>query len=90
MASFQSKLARLTSLPGPGPAAPSADAPAVRAAPAPSPSSPSSPASRPSLDDLRERIARIVAKGPAPAPRADPTRGELPFLVEHTEPWKQT
>ncbi|APR77228.1 Hypothetical protein A7982_02575 [Minicystis rosea] len=40
---------------------------------------------RPSLDELRERIARIVAKEAPPAPRADPARGELPFAMEHTE-----
>jgi uncharacterized protein YprB with RNaseH-like and TPR domain len=42
-------------------------------------------ATRPTLDDLRDRIARIVARSPAPARRADPATGELPFLVEHTE-----
>jgi tetratricopeptide (TPR) repeat protein len=43
------------------------------------------PAEPPSLDQLRDRIATILARTPAPAPRADPTRGELPFVVEHTE-----
>jgi uncharacterized protein len=40
---------------------------------------------RPSLDELRDRIARILARAPAAAPRPDPTRGELPFMVEHTD-----
>jgi hypothetical protein len=39
---------------------------------------------RPSLDELRDRIARIVGRAPAPAPRADPSHGELPFVREHT------
>src|SRR5262245_4761506 len=74
MASFQSKLARLPGMP---PAA------APREAPPPAPRAP--PPGRPSLDELRDRIARIVARDAAPAPRADPAQGELPFLVEHTE-----
>lgn len=72
MASFQSKLARLPPLRSPAPE------PALAPSPAPS-------ASKPTLDDLRERIARIVARAPVQAPRADPAHGELPFLVEHTE-----
>lgn len=51
--------------------------PARRAAP--------EPPARPSLDDLRDKIARILARGAPPAPRADPTRGELPFVLEQTE-----
>lgn len=43
------------------------------------------PAAPPTLDDLRDRIARIIARSPAPAPRADPAGGELPFVVEHSE-----
>lgn len=43
------------------------------------------PAPRPSLDELRDRIATIVARGAPPTPRADPTRGELPFVLEQTE-----
>jgi len=39
---------------------------------------------RPSLDELRERIARIVAREPVTAPRADPSGGELPFIREQT------
>src|SRR6185295_14766780 len=38
-----------------------------------------------SLDELRDRIARIIGRAPAAPPRADPARGELPFVVEHTE-----
>jgi uncharacterized protein YprB with RNaseH-like and TPR domain len=41
-------------------------------------------AARPSLDELRDRIARIVARGLPPTQRADPTRGELPFILERT------
>ncbi|EYF02458.1 ribonuclease H-like domain-containing protein [Chondromyces apiculatus] len=40
---------------------------------------------RPSLDELRERIARIVGRGMPATPRADPTREELPFFLEQTE-----
>ncbi|AUX22933.1 hypothetical protein SOCEGT47_034490 [Sorangium cellulosum] len=99
MTSFKSKLARLGPLPAtagarPAPAAPSApavpaapSAPAVPAAPAAS-SAPAAPPvagdARPSLDELRDRISRIVARGAPIAPRADPARGELPFVVERT------
>lgn len=41
-------------------------------------------AARPTLDELRDRIARIVARSEPSPPRADPTHGELPFLVERT------
>jgi hypothetical protein len=78
MASFLSKLARLPSLPG----GKQASAPEPPAQPAPPPQQ---AGARPSLDELRERIARIVAKAPAQAPRAEPTRGELPFMLEQTE-----
>jgi hypothetical protein len=71
MASFLTKLGRLPPLSGAPAATPPAPAPALPA--------------KPSLDDLRDRIARIMAKAPAPAPRATPTAGELPFLVEHTD-----
>lgn len=40
---------------------------------------------RPSLDELRERIAKIVGRGAAPEPRPVPTQGELPFMLEQTE-----
>ncbi|WP_437932009.1 ribonuclease H-like domain-containing protein [Sorangium sp. So ce291] len=45
---------------------------------------PAAAGARPSLDELRERISRIVARGAPPTPRADPARGELPFHVEQT------
>lgn len=99
MASFASKLARLPPLPGMAAyVAPAAqpDAPKERFIepdPAPKAARPKAlplaakgtPAEPPSLDQLRDRIATILARTPAPAPRADPTRGELPFVVEHTE-----
>jgi hypothetical protein len=82
MASFQSKLARLPALPGlPGAVPPSGSGSGSLRGPAAGPAC--SP--RPSLDDLRDRIARIVARGPAPAPRANPAESALPFAVEHTE-----
>ncbi|HEY4122697.1 MAG TPA: ribonuclease H-like domain-containing protein, partial [Byssovorax sp.] len=37
------------------------------------------------LDELRDRIARIVGRSAPVRPRADPTRGELPFFTEETE-----
>jgi uncharacterized protein len=78
MASFLSKLGRLPPMAGHegGPMPP------------PEPARPRPVAvdgGRPSLDELRDRIARIVARSPVPAPRADPARGELPFMVEHTD-----
>src|SRR5438046_6042877 len=36
------------------------------------------------LDDLRERIARIIARAPPRPPRADPSASELPFVVQRT------
>jgi len=45
----------------------------------------SAPSPRPSLDELRDRIARIVGRTLEPPRRADPSSGELPFLVEHTD-----
>jgi hypothetical protein len=41
--------------------------------------------SKPTLDELRARISRIVAKVSAPAPRPNPTEGELPFYLEQTD-----
>jgi uncharacterized protein YprB with RNaseH-like and TPR domain len=76
MASFQSKLGRLP---------PMAGAALPAASPVAGPLRPAPGGARPSLDELRDRIARIVARAPAQPPRADPTRGELPFLVEHTD-----
>lgn len=77
MSSLRDKLRRLAGSPSaPGP---SSDASSRCSAPA-------RPDAAPSLDELRDRIARIVARGtpPPPTPRADPASGELPFLVEHT------
>jgi uncharacterized protein YprB with RNaseH-like and TPR domain len=77
MASFQSKLGRLP---------PMAD----RRAPAEPPEgfaraeAPPASGTRPSLDELRDRIARIVARGAPPAPRAVPSSGELPFFHQET------
>lgn len=88
MASFLSKLARLPPLQEAAPAEitpPPTSAVVTRAAPhVDSGLDRSAPGARPTLDELRDRIARIVARAPAPAPRADPTRGELPFLLERT------
>jgi uncharacterized protein YprB with RNaseH-like and TPR domain len=39
----------------------------------------------PTLDELRDRIAAIVGRPAATPPRADPTHGELPFLLERTD-----
>jgi len=83
MSSFLTKLARLpASIAGAVPATLSSPAPSV-AAPAPSVVA-SAPGARPTLDELRDRIARIVARDVPPTPRADPTRGELPFVVQRT------
>lgn len=49
------------------------------------PTAPKPAEQRPSLDDLRDRIATILARGAPPTPRADPTRGELPFVLQQTE-----
>jgi len=84
--------------PAPAPAAAAADA-ATAAAPVrfveplvpPPPPAPENIAAalnaRPSLDDLRDRIARIVAKASPepPRPRPNPACSELPFLVELTD-----
>ncbi|WP_437339006.1 ribonuclease H-like domain-containing protein [Sorangium sp. So ce394] len=60
-------------------------APAEAARPRPAaPGAPAGGGARPSLDELRDRISRIVARGAPPTPRADPARGELPFHVEQT------
>ncbi|WP_437994135.1 ribonuclease H-like domain-containing protein [Sorangium sp. So ce145] len=94
LALAQSSLDRGPAVDGAGPSeappAPAAAAPAPTAAapaavaPAAASASPSTGVARPSLDDLRERISRIVARGAPPTPRADPARGELPFHVEQT------
>ncbi len=80
MASFQSKLGRLPPLAGAVPLAPSRQPPARAAAVVGADGG-----GRPSLDELRDRIARIVARSPPPAPRANPAGGELPFMVELTD-----
>ena len=82
MASFQSKLARLPAMAPAAPAGPPAPE-LPRAKPLTGSTAPGS--ARPSLDELRERIARIVGRTPAPAPRANPASGELPFVLEQTE-----
>jgi hypothetical protein len=87
MSSLRSKLARLGSAgPGAAPRPDAGDAPVQPAPSSPAPVSTAGPGSRrPSLDELRDRIARIVARGDARAPRADPIQGELPFLLERTD-----
>jgi uncharacterized protein YprB with RNaseH-like and TPR domain len=37
------------------------------------------------LDELRDRIAKILAKSPPARKRSDPTQGDLPFLREETK-----
>src|SRR5690348_1327057 len=81
MASFQSRLARLPPM-REASAASAAASPEPQPKPAPAPAA--SPA-RPTLDELRDRIARIVARAPVMPPRPDPARGELPFVLERTE-----
>ena len=89
MSSFLTKLARLpASISGaplpPLPAAASSEASFTEAT-APTAALPLPTLSgRPSLDELHDRIARIVARDVPPPPRADPTRGELPFVLQHT------
>ena len=39
---------------------------------------------KPSLDELRARIAALVGHRDPPRPRPDPSAGELPFFVERT------
>ena len=84
MASFLTKLARLpASIAGAAPVA--ASSPALQViAPEVTPAAAPVATARPSLDDLRDRIARIVARDVPPPLRADPTRGELPFVVQRT------
>jgi hypothetical protein len=91
MSSFLTKLARLpASISGaPSPPSPAASIPEVSVTPVAPPTTTSTTSTtsttRPSLDDLRDRIARIVARDVPPPPRADPTRGELPFVLQHTK-----
>ena len=89
MSSFLTKLARLpASISGaplpPLPAAASSEASFAEGAAASAPLPLPTLSGRPSLDELRDRIARIVARDVPPPPRADPTRGELPFVLQHT------
>lgn len=86
MASFKQKLARLPPL-AEAAAVPTRDAAAPIAPTAPSRvAAPDEAQDRSAvLDDLRERIARIIGRQSPPAPRADPTRGELPFVLERTD-----
>lgn len=85
MGSFASKLSRLPKMDG----APSGTLPmpGLTSKPAPVQESPAEAAARskPTLDELRNRISRIVAKVSAPAPRPDPTAAELPFYLERTD-----
>jgi hypothetical protein len=83
MTSFLTKLARLPASISGAPAPPAASVPDLVVDVAPAPIVEAS--GRPSLDDLRDRIARIVARDVPPPPRADPTRGELPFVVQQTK-----
>src|SRR5262245_66650023 len=39
---------------------------------------------KPSLEELRARIAALVGHKEPARPRSDPSAGELPFVVEHT------
>jgi len=83
MASFASKLARLPPMPGTSPAP--APAPAEEA-PVPVPDNAAAALrGKPTLDDLRDRIAKILGKSAPLPPRPDPTETELPFLREQTE-----
>ncbi len=84
MASFASKLSRLPPM--------SVDAPTFAPARASAKTPPPEPEnaaaalrSKPTLDELRNRISKIVAKVSAPAPRPDPTASELPFFLERTD-----
>ena len=78
MASFQSKLARLPAMPGPLP--PPLTLAGTQPRPAPAPAG-----ERPSLDELRGPDRPDHRPRRAPAPRSEPSQGELPFLVEHTD-----
>jgi uncharacterized protein YprB with RNaseH-like and TPR domain len=74
MASFQTKLGRLPAMRSPngalvGPAQHRGD----------------DRNGRPSLDELRERISRIIGRAPMRHAPANPSCGELPFMVEHTD-----
>jgi uncharacterized protein YprB with RNaseH-like and TPR domain len=80
MGSFKDKLARLPSL------ANSSTVPSVRGTPVPAVQRTGEPPVDRAevLEHLRERIARIVGSAIPAVRRADPTHGDLPFVVEHT------
>ncbi|HRI72158.1 MAG TPA: ribonuclease H-like domain-containing protein [Polyangium sp.] len=82
MASFASKLSRLPKMPG---EAPSVELAVPKIAPGPESPAEAALRSKPTLDELRNRISRIVAKVSAPAPRPNPTATELPFYLERTD-----
>lgn len=48
------------------------------------PAASASSAPKPTLDELRARIAALVGHQEPARPRPDPSAGELPFFVEHT------
>lgn len=91
MASFASKLSRLPKMPGetldPTASNPTPSEATGARTRTPEPTSPAVAAanSKPTLDELRNRISRIVAKVSAPAPRPNPTAAELPFFLERTD-----
>ncbi len=78
MRSFRQKLADL-----PQEAPPQRKDP-VRVFSAPHDDKASVASSKPTLDELRTRIAAMVGHREPARPRANPTEGELPFVVEHT------
>lgn len=82
MASFASKLSRLPKMSGEAPVGIATSAPAPALEPV---NAAAALKSKPTLDELRNRISRIVAKVSAPAPRPDPTAAELPFYLERTD-----
>jgi hypothetical protein len=57
---------------------------AAQRAVAPAGGRPATPAAKPTLDELRARIAALVGNRAPPPKRPDPSAGELPFFVEHT------
>jgi uncharacterized protein len=84
MGSFHSKLARLPR----GPSAPSGapvPAEAGSAGPTCAPGAPVPLDRGRVLEDLRDRIAHILARTGVAPQRADPSRGDLPFFLEHTD-----
>lgn len=84
MRSLRQKLADLPS----APTVSSGSAPIQRKAPvratAGAPDASAPPAAKPTLDELRARIAALVGNREPARPRPVPSDGELPFFVEHT------